>query len=658
MYSPPLDYQHIQEALETARALLDRGITQISAAVLSTEQLQTTLQQCTAAIESVQQQIQPLQGEAVPSSKSVQSEVHLQAILRAMPDYILHLRADGVRIRVLSQGEITPVLEPSIGQAMDDGLPLPMVEERMHYVRQALATGDVQIYEYRVEIDGNPHYEEARIVPLTDDEVIVVVRDISHSKRVEMALRESQTIQKIILESIPDLLIRMRADGTYLNFISGGDVRLFRHGEEIELMNLYRCIPRALADQRMEYVQAALSTGRVQQYDYTIEVDGDILFEEARIIPLNSDEVLVMIRDISTQKHLEETLRSKAQQEYLLNQILANIRRSLEIRDILDAAVTQVRQFLGADRMLFYQFDADWGGVVVAESVADPWRSLLGQRVIDHCLAQPEYLQAYMNGRVHIIEDTQEADLADCHLGFLHVWQVRANLLVPVKWGENLYGLFAAQQCSHSRCWRPEEIELMQRIADHFSVAIQQGQLYQQLQSANQELRRLATTDGLTQIANRLRFDAYLSREWYRLRREQQFLSLILFDVDCFKDYNDAYGHPQGDYCLKQIAQAVQSRLGRPADFVARYGGEEFAIVLPNTDMAGATAIADTILQTIRGLAIPHPNSKVSSIVTISLGIATIIPPLRGSPQDLIQTADKALYQAKKQGRDRWVAAP
>jgi diguanylate cyclase (GGDEF)-like protein/PAS domain S-box-containing protein len=173
------------------------------------------------------------------------------------------------------------------------------------------------------------------------------------------------------------------------------------------------------------------------------------------------------------------------------------------------------------------------------------------------------------------------------------------------------------------------------------------------LQQANQELERLATLDGLTQIANRRRFDRYLEQEWQRQAREQQPLSLILCDIDYFKRYNDRYGHQQGDYCLQQVVQRLHATIKRPADLLARYGGEEFAVILPQTNRWGATQVAEALRVAVQQLQLPHQDSPISDYVSISAGVATLLPTLNGNPQRLIMVADQALYQAKQQGRDR-----
>ncbi|MEH2452677.1 diguanylate cyclase domain-containing protein [Nostoc sp.] len=176
----------------------------------------------------------------------------------------------------------------------------------------------------------------------------------------------------------------------------------------------------------------------------------------------------------------------------------------------------------------------------------------------------------------------------------------------------------------------------------------------EKVEDAIQKLEQLVNLDGLTQVANRRCFDERLQAEWKRLAREQQPLSLILLDVDKFKLYNDYYGHLEGDHCLIRIAQTVQQMVRRPADLVARYGGEEFLVLLPNTELVEAIKVAQRIQQAIHDQAISHALSNVKDIVTVSLGITSLIPTWDIKPDTLILSADKALYNVKQKGRDRY----
>lgn len=173
------------------------------------------------------------------------------------------------------------------------------------------------------------------------------------------------------------------------------------------------------------------------------------------------------------------------------------------------------------------------------------------------------------------------------------------------------------------------------------------------LQEANEKLGRLVNLDGLTQLANRRCFDQYLEQEWQRLAREQSPLSLIMCDIDFFKNYNDTYGHIAGDDCLRKVSLLIKQSVRRPADLAARYGGEEFVIVLPNTAIDGAIAIAEVIRKRLLELALPHNDSKVSASVTLSMGVTSIIPKVDSPPSILLTSADYALYRAKELGRNQ-----
>jgi diguanylate cyclase (GGDEF)-like protein len=174
-----------------------------------------------------------------------------------------------------------------------------------------------------------------------------------------------------------------------------------------------------------------------------------------------------------------------------------------------------------------------------------------------------------------------------------------------------------------------------------------------ELERLARKLERLSNLDGLTGIANRRCFDDTLVKEWVRNGREDSALGLLMIDIDHFKHYNDALGHLDGDSCLCAVAKAIQAAVHRPGDLVARYGGEEFAIILPGTNYAGAKAVADTIHANLAKTSIKHPNSTVSCTVTVSIGVTSGVPTCNTTPEHLLHAADRALYQAKKSGRNR-----
>jgi diguanylate cyclase (GGDEF)-like protein len=171
-------------------------------------------------------------------------------------------------------------------------------------------------------------------------------------------------------------------------------------------------------------------------------------------------------------------------------------------------------------------------------------------------------------------------------------------------------------------------------------------------------LRELALTDTLTGVANRRSFDERLRTEWRRCQRSQSPIGLVMIDVDHFKQYNDAYGHQAGDNCLSRVSNAMRSCLRRPGDMLARYGGEEFACLLPETGLGQAMRKAEELGNAVQELGIPHASSGAAPIVTISRGVAALVPSTELQARELVRIADEMLYEAKRKGRNRTVSGP
>ena len=217
-----------------------------------------------------------------------------------------------------------------------------------------------------------------------------------------------------------------------------------------------------------------------------------------------------------------------------------------------------------------------------------------------------------------------------------------------------LAGLIAGAFRWRVRRLRRRERELAALVE---SRTAELGERTRDLERANAALGQLAITDDLTEIANHRQFREFAEREWLRCERAQEPMSILMCDIDEFKAYNDALGHQAGDECLRAVALSLSETIKRAPDLVARYGGEEFAMVLPATDADGARAVGEAVRAALSARALPHPRSMVSPLVTMSIGIATVIPFVDRSLEDLIASADSALYAAKKAGRDRCVAA-
>lgn len=240
----------------------------------------------------------------------------------------------------------------------------------------------------------------------------------------------------------------------------------------------------------------------------------------------------------------------------------------------------------------------------------------------------------------------------------------RSILCVPVLLQGELLAVIYLENAYSRAVFTQGHMEVIQILAGQAAISLEKAQRYETLERrvrdrtrelalANEKLRYLASTDELTTLANRRVFDEVLEKEIKRLEREKESLSLILCDVDYFKPYNDTYGHQMGDTCLAAVAGELAKALRRPGDLAARYGGEEFGIILPRTGFEGARVLSENIRQAVHDLAIPHKVSPAADRVTISLGFATITPRNWCRIKKLIKTADQALYEAKKAGRNR-----
>jgi diguanylate cyclase (GGDEF)-like protein/PAS domain S-box-containing protein len=361
--------------------------------------------------------------------------------------------------------------------------------------------------------------------------------------------------------------------------------------------------------------------------------------------------------DISHQKQAEEELKVQTQRERLVAEIAQRIRNVLKLESILEQTVVSVRSFIEADRVIIIQCAADMSGEVIQESCSPEFPSMMGWAVRDPWSVGDKFWKHYQEGRGLAVENIYEQNLPSDQLAFLEYFHIKAEVIVPLLEEKTPWGLLVAHQCQTTRDWKTADVRLLQSLAIQVGIAIQQAKMHSELSQVNEQLKRMAYLDGLTQVANRRRFEQYINNEWRRMSREKKPLALIMADIDHFKLFNDHYGHQAGDNCLRLVARILNRAIKRPGDLVARYGGEEFIIVLPNTDTKGAETVAEEIRYLVRSRRIVHENSPIDKIVTLSLGVASCIPLAQTSPEMLLKWADAALYKAKANGRDQVVVA-
>ena len=595
----------------------------------------------------------------------IQSEAQSRAILATIPDFLFRIGADGrYREFVSANREIDLLPEDfdSVGLAMVDVLPPEIATRQLHYVEQALRTGELQIYEQQVQIGDRLQEEEVRVVKSGEDEVLLMIRDISDRKRSEQALQRSEAHQRAIISAIPDLIMRINRDGIYLEFVATPNFQVVGDLPEMVGTHVSESLPPEVAQQRMEQIQLALQTKSIQIYQQDLSGAGNTQIEEVRIVPYGEDEILALVRDISEQqaalrereqaeqqlyqlnqdleakveertaelqerekflqtvldtfplavfwkdqdsvylgcnrhflrytgltsvtevigktdydlpwgkteaeayraddrqvmnadtaklgrietqvqldgnqiwlethkiplhnrmgeivgvlgtyqdisdrKQAEQTVRQQIEQEKLLREITQRIRQSLDLQTIFETACQEIRQVIQADRVGIFKFYPDSNfddGEFVAESVVAGFPSVVAIRVHDHCFGE-NYASLYAKGRSYVVDDIYQHGISNCHTDILTQFQVRANLVMPLLCGDELWGLLCIHQCGTTRRWQQSEIDFNQQLANQLAIAIQQSNLFEQLQTELAERHRaearLTETNAQLGISN------------------------------------------------------------------------------------------------------------------------------------------------------------
>ena len=515
---------------------------------------------------------------------------------------------------------------------------------------------------------------------------IQLSKEVQHRQEVKSNLDYQQQLLRTVIDASPNMIFVKNWQGEFLlvnealasfygttteQLVGKTDADFNPNRQQVDfLLNIDR---QVILTQEPKYISAE----PVRRYD------GEVRWFQSTKIPIPSlDEttsyVLGVATDITKRHQAETTLWLQAERERLLNTITLQIYQRFTLVEILEETVAQLQEILMVDRAVIYRPIGQDCYQVIAEQKPAHYPSLQNQVIEDQWLTQTLNTIVYNDFvEVYTLSETEIETLSKTTQTWLSNQQVKSLIILPILCYEkmtqsccssnchyiptrrksHIWGFIVAHQCQRSRQWLPEEISLLKSLAPSIAVAIQQGELRAQLETANQQLRQLANQDGLTELANRYRFNEYLQQEWKRMARESQSLSLLLLDVDFFKNYNDTYGHLQGDKCLKKIAKIVKDHVNRPGDLVARYGGEEFAVILPNTPITGARKVADKIQQALREAQLEHQASSVSPYVTFSCGISCFVPDYHQSSESLIQAADQALYQAKELGRNRIIQA-
>lgn len=593
-----------------------------------------------------------------------QAHQELQAIFEAFPDLFFRLAADGTIIdyRTSNLTDLYASPQDFTGKRLQEVMPESVGNQIYQGLTQALELGQIINLEYALSFSGKIRYFEAKLVRFQKNQVIAIVRNITERqlifqelKQAEIALRNSEELFRQIAENICEAVYVCNFQQVlYMNPAYEQIWGISRDCLYPDI-NLWKTV---IHPEDLPQVDAEIqdfSAPKTYHREYRIvRPDHSIRYVIDRSFPIrdasgNVYRYVGLVDDITERKTVEERLRQQAIKEQALNRVIQSIRNSLDLSTIFATAACETGKLLKVDRTEIVQYFPDrklWINVGdYYKDSASP--SALGLEVPDE--------NNEITAQLKRLEVVRISDTRQCNNSINQQFTNQfpgAWLFVPICLSQTIWGSLSVIKNSPQVFWSDADVELVCTVADQLAIAIQQSQLYQKLQTANQELQLLIGIDSLTQVANRRRFDEYLHQEWLRLAREQLPLALIFCDIDYFKRYNDTYGHQAGDQCLQQVAQAMHNSVKRSTDLVARYGGEEFAAILPNTNLKGALIVAQEIQKSVQRLQIPHLNAINNEWITVSIGIASVIPRLEDSPGSLIASADQALYQAKFNGRN------
>ncbi len=475
-----------------------------------------------------------------------QSEAHQRALVNVLPDLIVRISKAGIFLEFLASPNFLVLGEPAdwVGAHVSDKLPPKIAQQRLTAIDQALQTQTIQIYEQEFSVGGKVQVEEVRAVPHGEEEVLFLVRDISDRKQAELALQQSETQSQAILNAVPDYLVRVGADGRYREFASPD--RDFAISSQVDLVgrSLAEVLPTELADQHMYHLRKALQTGELQIIEQTVRVGDRLQQEEVRVVKSGADEVLFIIREISDRKRAEVALQQKLQQEQTFGRVVKSIRDSLDLATVFATATAEIARLLPGLNCAVVQYLPERGVWKIIDRVcSDPdLPTWVGFEVADAnnpFAAQIKQFQIVRVEDTREIEDTSNQPAAETMPG--------AWLMIPLVISGEIWGSLSLSVSQQPFCWEDELVDLIRAIANQLEVAIQQAQLYQQVEQEKQKL--LKSQKALTQAQQMARMGNWeLDVATQTLTLSANMLRILGWESAPIADLADAllnYLHPE-----------------------------------------------------------------------------------------------------------------
>lgn len=582
------------------------------------------------------------------SEARLRAEDQLQSIFELSPDMVCIFDHEAGRFL-----RVNPAFSHVLGYSEQELIERPIadflhpddVARTEQIVRENLAQGDevVRFVNRYRSADGTYHWLEwnARLKP----ELRVtygVARDITERKQFEDSLRLSEETLRAFLNAIGESAYIINADGIVLEHNNLFADRLGMKGMSLRGKSLFDLIPAETIKKRRSRIDEVLKSGKGGHMED--ERGGRFVFSS--LYPIKEADgavvkIAVLGQDITWLRRAEEVmLLNEERLESLLNLSQMSSASEEEIRTYaLEEAISLTRSAYGF--LIFVNEDLGcidevvWShdvrhACMIADASHAPlttagfWAESFRQR------------RAVFQNTPHALAEREKMPAG--HLPIMR------HLSVPVFDAEKIIAV-AGVANKESPYDETDAAQLGLYMHTMWAILKQRR--------ASEVLKRCSLEDPLTGLANRRRFDESFEQECRRALREKQTLSLFFVDIDFFKKYNDIYGHQAGDECLKVVAGGLKTSLNRAGDLIARYGGEEFVAILPNTELAGAIKIGETMRERVIQLAVPHEGSTIAPVVTISIGVVACSAFEDMRPLDIIEYADRALYEAKKEGRNR-----
>ncbi|MCS6815221.1 MAG: PAS domain-containing protein, partial [Cyanobacteria bacterium] len=428
------------------------------------------------------------------------------------------------------------------------GMDEAMVERWEAAAADLLATGQKQVIEFSIPTPQGVRSFEMALVPelsahQTIESILCISRDVTDRKAAEAALHEQQLFIQQIAESTLAILYVYDLLKQQMVYTSPQITTVLGYSsDELQAMggNLFSQLlhPDDLPSLMVHHQQFRADDHYVEA-EYRIRHKSGRyrwLLSRDRVLNRTPEgkprQIVGVAVDITLLKHTQVTLHQQAERERIVTAIAQKIRQTLDLEQVLETTVTEIRQFLQVDRVIIYQFTSDWSGAIVAESVVAGWKSILGMQVADTYFVDTQG-KPYAQGRIHTIDDIYTTNLQPCYLELLEAMQVRAKLVVPILQHDHLWGLLVAQHCQAPRHWEPWEVDLHKQLATQLAIAIQQSELYQQVQALNASLE-LQVQERTAQLQQALEFESLLKRITDRVRDsldEEQILQSVVEEL-------------------------------------------------------------------------------------------------------------------------------